>query len=63
LETLPAKKGLEIYGWCIMSSHIHMIIGTHGDNLEHIMRDMKKHTSHVLKEAIKKHPQVEPEIG
>ena len=34
-----------------------MITGTHGDNLEHIMRDMKKHTSHVLKEAIKKHPQ------
>ena len=44
----------------MMSSHIHMIIGTHGDNLEHIMRDMKKHTSHVLKEAIKKHPQEEP---
>ena len=46
-----------------MGSHIHMIIGTHGDNLEHILRDMKKHTSHALKEAIKKHPQVEPEIG
>jgi putative transposase len=50
-------KGLEIYGWCIMSSHIHMIIGTHGDNLEHIMRDMKKHTSIELKKAIKNHPQ------
>jgi len=50
-------KGLEIYGWCIMSSHIHMIIGTHGDNLEHIMRDMKKHTSIALKQAIKEHPQ------
>ena len=21
------NKGLEIYGWCIMTSHIHMIIG------------------------------------
>jgi len=51
------KKGLEIYGWCIMSSHIHMIVGTHGDKLEHIMRDMKKHTSLALKEAIKNHPQ------
>jgi len=48
-------KGLEIYGWCIMSSHIHMIIGTHGDKLEHIMRDMKKHTSIALKKAIKEH--------
>ena len=49
-------KGLEIYGWCIMSSHIHMIIGTHGEKLENIMRDMKKHTSTALKQAIKDHP-------
>ena len=49
-------KGLEIYGWCIMTSHVHMIIGTHGDKLENIMRDMKKHTSIALKQAIKDHP-------
>ena len=48
-------KGLEIYGWCIMSSHIHMIIGTHGEKLENIMRDMKKHTSIALKKAIREH--------
>jgi putative transposase len=51
-----ANKGLEIYGWCIMTSHIHMIIGTHGENMENIMRDMKKHTSLALKQAIKQHP-------
>ena len=39
-----------------MSSHIHMIVGTHGDNLENIMRDMKKHTSVALKVAIELHP-------
>jgi len=50
------KKGLEIYGWCIMTSHIHMIIGTHGENLENIMRDMKKHTSIALRTAIEQHP-------
>lgn len=33
-----------------------MIIGTHGDKLEHIMRDMKKHTSLALKAAIEQHP-------
>ena len=49
-------KGLEIYGYCIMTSHIHMIIGTHGDNLEHIMRDMKRHTSIALRAAIEQHP-------
>jgi putative transposase len=50
-------KGLEIYSWCIMTSHVHMIVGTHGDKLENIMRDMKKHTSLELKKAIKEHPQ------
>jgi len=51
-----AEKGLEIYGWCMMTSHIHMIIGSHGDKLEDIMRDMKKHTSQELKKAIKNNP-------
>jgi REP-associated tyrosine transposase len=46
-------KGLEIYGWCIMPSHVHMIIGSKKDKLEDIVRDMKKHTSLELKEAIK----------
>ena len=36
-------------------SYEHMIIGTNGEKLEHIMRDMKKHTSTQLKEAIKQH--------
>ena len=38
---VPDNKGLEIYGWCIMTSHVHMIIGTNKDKLENIMRDMK----------------------
>ncbi len=51
------KRGLEIYGWCIMTNHIHMIIGSKKDKLEDIVRDMKKHTSSELKTAIKNHPQ------
>ena len=47
------KKALEIYGWCIMPSHVHMIIGSKKDKLEDIVRDMKKHTSMELKEVIK----------
>jgi REP element-mobilizing transposase RayT len=50
------NKGLEIYAWCIMTSHIHMVIGTHGSKLEEIMRDMKKHTYITLKKAIQTHP-------
>jgi len=46
------NKGLLIYGWCIMTSHVHMIIGSEKDKLEDIMRDMKKFTSLELKKAI-----------
>ena len=48
-------KGLEFYGWCIMTSHIHMIIGADLNKPEHIMRDMKRHTSEKLKDAIINH--------
>jgi len=51
------NKGLEIYGWCIMTSHVHMIIGSNKDKLEDIVRDMKKHTSLELKAAIKNNNQ------
>ncbi len=47
------KKGLEIYGWCIMTSHVHMIIGSDQGKMELIMRDTKRFTSGKLKEAIK----------
>ena len=46
------KKGLEIYGWVIMPSHIHMIISSEENKLEDIIRDMKSHTSTALKKQI-----------
>jgi putative transposase len=50
------NKGLEIYAWCIMTSHVHMIIGSNKNKLEDIMRDMKSYTSTHLKKAIKENP-------
>lgn len=51
-------KGLEVYAYCIMSSHIHMIIGQDsGRKLEDIVRDLKKYTSVKIVEAIKNNPQ------
>jgi REP element-mobilizing transposase RayT len=46
------NKGLKIYGWCIMTSHVHMIIGTDQDKMENILRDLKRHTSEKLRSAI-----------
>jgi len=45
-------KGMELYGYCIMTSHVHMILGKQVKNMEDIMRDMKRHTSHQLKDSI-----------
>ncbi|TVR38057.1 MAG: transposase [Cryomorphaceae bacterium] len=47
------QKGLDVYAWCIMTSHVHLIIGTHQEKLENIMRDFKSHTSRELKKEIK----------
>jgi REP element-mobilizing transposase RayT len=50
---MPGKKGLEIYGWCIMPSHVHMIIGSNNNKLEDIVRNMKSFTSTSLIKSIK----------
>ena len=51
-------KGLEVYAYCIMSSHVHMIVARHGkQNLEHVIRDIKKYTCLKIIEAINNNPQ------
>ena len=35
-----------------MTSHIHLIIGTKGNPLQNIMRDLKRHTSEILHKNI-----------
>ena len=40
------NKGLEIFGWVIMSNHMHMMVrAKNGFILSHILRDFKKYTS------------------
>lgn len=46
------SKGLIIYAWCIITNHVHLIIGTNDLPMEGILRDMKSFTSRKLKEAI-----------
>jgi putative transposase len=46
------NKGLEIYSWVIMTSHVHLIIGTNKNPMDAIVRDMKSHTSTQLRKAI-----------
>ena len=47
------EKGLEIFAWCIMSNHVHLIAKAEGDNsLSDILRDFKKFTSKAIFKAI-----------
>jgi putative transposase len=46
------NKKLEVYAYCIMTSHVHLIIGSTGEKMEDILRDFKRHTSTHLKKAI-----------
>jgi REP element-mobilizing transposase RayT len=50
------KKGLEIYAYCIMTSHIHMIISSEQNRLENIIRDLKSYTSTQMRSAIDHNP-------
>jgi putative transposase len=54
LRFCQIKKGLVIYAWCLMSNHIHMVIGksVKGPELPEIVRDFKKFTSVQICRAI-----------
>ncbi len=53
LKHCQEKKGLEIYGWCIMTNHIHLIVGQAGGiKIQDILRDFKKYTAVQLVKAI-----------
>jgi len=56
LKFCQRNKGLEIYGWCIMTSHVHLIIGTSDKPMENILRDLKSFTSTNIKKAIELSP-------
>jgi len=50
-----ANKGLQVYCWCLMSNHLHMIISaSEGNSLSDILRDFKKFTSKEITDTIKK---------
>ncbi|WP_424964142.1 REP-associated tyrosine transposase [Ekhidna sp.] len=58
LKYCQEHKGLEIYAWCLMSNHIHLIVGRNGqEKIQNIVRDFKKYTSVKLIKAIKENPQ------
>jgi putative transposase len=52
------EKGLVVYAWCLMTNHVHMIIGRAGEaGMEEIIRDLKKFTATQICKAIESNPQ------
>jgi REP element-mobilizing transposase RayT len=58
LKYCQQQKGLEIYAWCLMSNHLHMIISAKdGYKLSDILRDFKKYTSKEVVRLIEEEPE------
>ncbi len=58
LDYCQKQKGLEIYAYCIMPSHLHLLCkAKEGYILSNIIRDFKKYTSKQIIETIKVYPE------
>jgi putative transposase len=57
LRFCQKEKGLIIYSWCLMTNHIHLIVGRTGtETVGSIIRDFKKYTSVHICRAIANNP-------
>jgi len=52
-----AEKGMELYCYCFMPSHIHLIFRSSIEQPSELLRDFKRHTSKKVVEAIENNPQ------
>jgi REP element-mobilizing transposase RayT len=53
LSYCQKNKGLELFAWCLMTNHIHLIArASEGNTLPNILRDFKKFTSKQVVKAI-----------
>jgi len=59
LKFCQQNKGLQIYAWCFMPSHLHMVVSTESEKytLSDVMRDFKKFTSKNIVKTISEIPE------
>ncbi|HNP53222.1 MAG TPA: transposase [Ferruginibacter sp.] len=57
LQYCMDNKGLKLHAWVVMTNHVHLIISSKSDKLEHIVRDIKKFTSKQIVKAIEENLQ------
>ncbi|WP_238567938.1 transposase [Flavobacterium sp. ASV13] len=56
LDYCRKNKGMEIYGYCIMPSHIHLIFRSENGDPSGLIRDFKGFTSRKMLKAIEENP-------
>jgi REP element-mobilizing transposase RayT len=58
LKHCQKNKGLIIYGWCLMSNHLHLIAeAEYNHSLSDFLRDFKKFTSKSIVKEIEDNPE------
>lgn len=57
LDFCRKNKGMEIYGYCIMPNHVHLIFRSSNAEPSALMRDFKGFTARKMLKAIKENPQ------
>ncbi|MBB6610622.1 transposase [Pontibacter sp. Tf4] len=57
LDYCRKNKGMEIYAWCIMPSHVHLIFRAKDNNPSVLLKELKTYTSKQLQKAIVEHNQ------
>ena len=57
LDFCRKNKGMEIYSWCIMPNHIHLIFRAKENNPGDLLRDLKTFTSKKIQQMIRDNPQ------
>jgi REP element-mobilizing transposase RayT len=57
LQYCRKRKGMEVYAYCFMTSHVHFIFRSANQDPSGVLRDFKKHTSKQLLKAIEENPQ------
>ena len=56
LKYCQEHKGLKVYAYCIMPTHIHLICGSNGDSSQSdIIRDLKSYTSRNIRKLLEDH--------
>ncbi|MEI7676902.1 MAG: transposase, partial [Bacteroidales bacterium] len=58
LRFCQQKKGMEIFAWCVMTSHIHLVFrSVNEEKPEQLLGDFKRFTSNNIIKAIQNNPQ------